>query len=139
MTELTHLPIREVRDLLRQAVRRIVTDQVRGQIRARLRRVAPLVVVAGANGSGKTTLLKHFNGLLLPVSGRVLVDGRETHRATEAVRRMVGMVFQHADAQIVGETVYDDVAFGPENLRLPRETVHRCVLEALAAVGREPG
>ncbi|MGD8242640.1 MAG: ABC transporter ATP-binding protein [Desulfobacterales bacterium] len=94
-----------------------------------------LVVVAGANGSGKTTLLKHFNGLLLPVSGRVLVDGRETHRATEAVRRMVGMVFQHADAQIVGETVYDDVAFGPENLRLAREKVAGRVEAALAAVG----
>ena len=94
-----------------------------------------LVVVAGANGSGKTTLLKHFNGLLLPLSGRVLVDGRATHRATEAVRRMVGMVFQHADAQIVGETVYDDVAFGPENLRLTREKVSRRVEAALAAVG----
>ncbi|MBL0712878.1 MAG: ATP-binding cassette domain-containing protein, partial [Desulfosarcina sp.] len=74
-----------------------------------------LVVVAGANGSGKTTLLKHLNGLLLPVSGRVLIDGLSTRRDTEAVRRKVGMVFQHADAQIVGETVYDDVAFGPEN------------------------
>jgi biotin transport system ATP-binding protein len=94
-----------------------------------------LVVVAGANGSGKTTLLKHLNGLLLPTRGQVLVDGRATRQDPARVRRRVGMVFQHADAQIVGETVYDDVAFGPENLRLPRETVHRCVLEALAAVG----
>ncbi len=94
-----------------------------------------LVVVAGANGSGKTTLLKHFNGLLLPGSGRVLVDGHEPNRASETVRRLVGMVFQHADAQIVGETVYDDVAFGPENLRLEREMVARRVDAALAAVG----
>jgi biotin transport system ATP-binding protein len=94
-----------------------------------------LVVVAGANGSGKTTLLKHINGLLMPVRGRVVIDGCPTHQDTAAVRRRVGMVFQHADAQIVGETVYDDVAFGPENLRMPRDAVARCVSEALAAVG----
>ncbi len=94
-----------------------------------------LVVVAGANGSGKTTLLKHMNGLLVPTGGRVLVDGCETRKDTARVRRMVGMVFQHADAQIVGETVYDDVAFGPEHLRLPRETVTQRVDAALAAVG----
>ncbi len=94
-----------------------------------------LVVVAGANGSGKTTLLKHMNALLVPTDGRVLVDGCETTKDTGRVRRRVGMVFQHADAQIVGETVYDDVAFGPENLRLSREEVVRRVSAALAAVG----
>ena len=94
-----------------------------------------LVVVAGANGSGKTTLLKHMNALLLPTSGRVLVNGRHTQEDPESVRRLVGMVFQHADAQIVGETVFDDVAFGPENLRMPRDAVARCVRQALTAVG----
>ena len=94
-----------------------------------------LVVVAGANGSGKTTLLKHLNGLLLPVQGRVLVDGCDTREHSGEVRRRVGMVFQHADQQIVGETVYDDVAFGPENLRLPREVVDQRVHESLAVVG----
>jgi biotin transport system ATP-binding protein len=94
-----------------------------------------LVVVAGANGSGKTTLLKHMNALLVPQQGQVLVNGRATTEDPAAVRRRVGMVFQHADAQIVGETVYDDVAFGPENLRLPREAVDRMVATALAAVG----
>ncbi len=94
-----------------------------------------LVVVAGANGSGKTTLLKHMNGLLLPSQGRVIVGGRDTREDHARVRRRVGMVFQHADAQIVGETVYDDVAFGPENLRLPREVVDRRVADALTAVG----
>ncbi len=94
-----------------------------------------LVVVAGANGSGKTTLLKHMNALLMPQQGRVLVDGCPTDADSAAVRRRIGMVFQHADAQIVGETVYDDVAFGPENLRLPRVEVGRRVSEALAAVG----
>jgi biotin transport system ATP-binding protein len=94
-----------------------------------------LVVVAGANGSGKTTLLKHMNGLLTPASGRVVVNGRPTNEDVESVRRLVGMVFQHVDAQIVGESVYDDVAFGPENLRMPRDAVDRCVHQALAAVG----
>ena len=94
-----------------------------------------LVVVAGANGSGKTTLLKHMNGLLLPSRGCVLVDGCDTREDPVLVRRRVGMVFQHADAQIVGETVYDDVAFGPENLRLPRDVVDGRVKDALAAVG----
>jgi biotin transport system ATP-binding protein len=94
-----------------------------------------LVVVAGANGSGKTTLLKHLNGLLLPSPGRVLVDGVCTRKDPRGVRGRVGMVFQHADAQIVGETVADDVAFGPENLLLARPQVERRVAEALEAVG----
>ena len=94
-----------------------------------------LVVVAGANGSGKTTLLKHMNGLLLPTRGQVRVGGCDTRDNPAHARRHVGMVFQHAEAQIVGETVGDDVAFGPENLRLPRETVARRVRDALAAVG----
>lgn len=94
-----------------------------------------LVVVAGANGSGKTTLLKHLNGLLLPSQGRVLVDGVCTREDPRAVREQVGMVFQHADAQILGETVADDVAFGPENLLLARPEIHLRVTEALDAVG----
>jgi len=94
-----------------------------------------LVVVAGPNGSGKTTLLKHLNGLLLPQQGRVVVDGLCTREDLHGVRRRVGMVFQHADAQIVGETVADDVAFGPENLLLPRPEIDARVMEALIAVG----
>mgnify|MGYP000566126607 CR=1 FL=1 len=94
-----------------------------------------LAIVAGANGSGKTTLLRHINGLLLPEEGRVLVDGLCTRKALGEVRRRVGMVFQHADAQIVGETVSEDVAFGPENLCLPRPEIDGRVREALDAVG----
>ena len=94
-----------------------------------------LVVVAGANGSGKTTLLKHLNALLLPQDGRVRVEGICTREDPRGVRRRVGMVFQHADAQIVGETVAEDVAFGPENLGLPRPEIARRVAEALEAVG----
>ena len=94
-----------------------------------------LVVVAGANGSGKTTLLKHLNALFCPQSGRVRVGGICTREDPRGVRRRVGMVFQHADAQIVGETVDEDVAFGPENLCLPRPEITRRVDAALEAVG----
>ncbi len=92
-------------------------------------------VIAGANGSGKTTLLKHINGLIPPGRGQVRVDGRDVSEDVARARRRVGMVFQNADMQIVGETVYDDVAFGPENLKLPREEIRQRVDAALAAVG----
>jgi biotin transport system ATP-binding protein len=92
-------------------------------------------VIAGANGSGKTTLLRHLNGLLFPESGSVRVCGRSVMENPLQARQVVGMVFQDADSQIVGETVYDDVAFGPENLLCDRAEIDRRVAEALAAVG----
>ena len=92
------------------------------------------VVVAGRNGSGKTTLLKHLNGLLTPQRGRVVVDGVPVDKDLKRARQRVGFVFQDADSQIVGETVYEDVAFGPRNLNLPPDTVHARALAALAAV-----
>ncbi len=91
-------------------------------------------VVAGANGSGKTTLLRHINGLLLSESGTVTVCGKSVKADPSAARQQVGMVFQDADSQIVGETVYDDVAFGPENLSLERSQINQRVNQALAAV-----
>lgn len=94
-----------------------------------------LTVVAGANGSGKTTLLRHLIGLLVPDSGSVTVDGKSVEQDPLAARRQVGLVFQDADSQIVGETVYDDTAFGPENLALDRPRIDRRVDRALAAVG----
>lgn len=93
------------------------------------------VVIAGVNGSGKTTLLRHINGLLMPTEGTVMLDGVAVADDPIRVRQRVGMVFQDADTQIVGETVADDVAFGPENLSLPRETIRRRVADALSAVG----
>jgi biotin transport system ATP-binding protein len=93
------------------------------------------VVIAGANGSGKTTLLRHFNGLLQPTSGSVRVAGACVQKNPLQARMRVGMVFQDADSQIVGETVRDDVAFGPENLRLDRAEIDQRVEEALAATG----
>jgi biotin transport system ATP-binding protein len=93
------------------------------------------VVIAGANGSGKTTLLRHLNGLLMPTSGTVRVAGVSVADDPLRARMLVGMIFQDADSQIVGETVQDDVAFGPENLRLSRSEVSLRVAGALAAVG----
>jgi biotin transport system ATP-binding protein len=93
------------------------------------------VVIAGGNGSGKTTLLRHLNGLLLPTQGHVRINGRSVAKDPVHARRRLGMVFQNADAQIVGDTVYDDVAFGPENLGLDRREIDRRVSAALTKVG----
>lgn len=93
------------------------------------------VVIAGQNGSGKTTLLRHLNGLLSPTNGSVRLAGVPVSKNLAWSRQMVGMVFQDADSQIVGETVYDDVAFGPENLCLDREEIERRVFRALETVG----
>jgi len=93
------------------------------------------VILAGANGCGKTTFLRHLNGLIKPPAGTVRVAGVDVHRNPLRARQLVGMVFQDPDTQIVGETVYDDVAFGPQNLGLPDPEVRRRVDAALAAVG----
>ncbi len=92
------------------------------------------VVLAGANGCGKTTLLRHFNGLLLAQNGSVRIDGMPVAKNPAKARQKVGMVFQEADSQIVGETVFDDVAFGPENLGLSRRQVESRVADALGTV-----
>ena len=93
------------------------------------------VLIAGANGSGKTTLLRHFNGLLLPQLGEVYVDGVSVEKDLSRARRKVGMVFQDADSQIVGQTVYEDVAFGPENLCWPREAIDHTVQRVMEELG----
>lgn len=96
-----------------------------------------LVVVVGANGSGKSTLALLCDGLLLPAEGRVLVDGIDTRdeACVFDVRSRVGLVLQDPDDQIVGTVVEEDVAFGPENLGVPREELRRRVDAAIAAVG----
>lgn len=95
------------------------------------------VAILGHNGSGKSTLAKLFNGLNLPDSGKVLVDGMDTADETKAleIRNKVGLVFQNPDNQIVATIVEEDVAFGPENLGLPREEIRKRVDESLKAVG----
>ncbi len=96
------------------------------------------IAVIGANGAGKSTLFKHFNGILRPTSGTVLVHGEPiTQKNIREVRKFVGLVFQNADDQIFSPTVEQDVAFGPMNLGLDAETVNHRVDEALAMVGIE--
>jgi biotin transport system ATP-binding protein len=98
-------------------------------------RQGTLVVIAGPNGSGKTTLLRHLNGLLLPTAGIVRLADMPVEEDLLRARQYVGMMFQDADSQIVGETVYEDVAFGPENLRLDRREIQKRVHRALQTVG----
>lgn len=95
------------------------------------------VAILGHNGSGKSTLAKHFNGILRPTSGKVLVNGLDTADPANAldIRRSVGMVFQNPDNQLVANIVEDDVAFAPENLGVPSEEIRRRVDEALKLVG----
>ena len=95
------------------------------------------VVVLGHNGSGKSTLAKTFNAVLLPVGGKVYVEGMDTgdEKLLLAIRQRVGMVFQNPDNQIVANVVEEDVAFAPENLGVPSAEIRRRVDEALAAVG----
>ncbi len=94
------------------------------------------VALLGHNGSGKSTLAKHFNAILLPTGGRVLVEDMDTavEANTYPVRRLVGMVLQNPDNQLVSTVVEEDVAFGPENLGVPPEEIARRVEDALRTV-----
>nr|WP_210344716.1 ATP-binding cassette domain-containing protein [Methylobacterium ajmalii] len=89
------------------------------------------IAVVGANGSGKSTFARLLNGLLVPNSGTVRVDGLDTRRDGKAVRRKVGFVFQNPDNQIVLPVVAEDLAFGLKNLGLPKDEIGRRVDEAL--------
>jgi len=95
------------------------------------------LAVVGPNGSGKSTLALLMNGLLLPEEGSVVVDGFSTADIASIweVRSRVGVVFQNPDAQIVGTVVEEDVAFGPENLGVPRDELRVRVEMALQSVG----
>lgn len=93
------------------------------------------VIIAGSNGSGKTVLIRHFNGLFLPTQGKIFLDGEPITKDLTSVRKKIGLIFQNSDSQIVGQTVAEDVAFGPENLNLSRKEVDDRVKESLEAVG----
>ena len=94
------------------------------------------VAVVGHNGSGKSTLAKHFNGIYLPTTGDVLIDGMNTKDDDHLldIRKKVGLVLQNPDNQIVAGVVEEDVAFGCENLGIPSAEIRKRVDEALRAV-----
>jgi cobalt transport protein ATP-binding subunit len=94
------------------------------------------LAVVGQNGSGKTTLVKHFNGLLRPTRGRILVFGQDTaNRSVGQLARKVGYLFQNPDHQIFAPTVWEEVAFGPRNLGFSEGEVADRTTEALALFG----
>lgn len=96
------------------------------------------VTLLGANGSGKSTLVKTLNGLNVPQQGNVVIDNLELNDENIwTIRQKVGMVFQNPDNQFVGSTVQDDVAFGLENIGLPREKMIERIDDSLKRVGME--
>lgn len=94
------------------------------------------VAILGHNGSGKSTFAKHINGILMPSSGKVYVDGIDTSDDSQLfkLRQHAGMVFQNPDNQIVASIVEEDVAFALENLGVPYEEMRKRVDDALKAV-----
>ncbi len=97
------------------------------------------IAIIGHNGSGKSTLAKLMNGLVKPDVGEVIVDGFSSNDKKQLfeIRKRVGVVFQNPDNQLVASIVEDDVAFGPENLGVPREEIGERIDFALSAVGME--
>ncbi len=101
------------------------------------------ISVLGHNGSGKSTLAKLLNLILIPSKGNLFIDGKDvsSEELTEDeifdIRKKVGMVFQNPDNQLVATVVEEDVAFGPENLGLPREEIKRRIKDALNMVGMQ--
>ena len=96
------------------------------------------LALIGHTGSGKSTLIQHFNALLKPTLGQVFLHGRDIWESKEVTRKarfQVGLVFQYPEHQLFEETIEADVSFGPRNMGLEPEEVHRRVVESLAACG----
>ncbi|KNF08050.1 energy-coupling factor transporter ATP-binding protein EcfA1 [Gottschalkia purinilytica] len=92
----------------------------------------------GHTGSGKSTLIQHLNGLLKPNSGNIEINNMDITSkeiSLKSVRQKVGLVFQYPEHQLFEETIYKDIAFGPQNLGLSEEEIHRRVLESMELVG----
>lgn len=97
-----------------------------------------MIGVMGHTGSGKSTLIQHFNGLLRPTSGRILLDGEDIWEKKENIRNVrfkVGLVFQYPEHQIFEETVFKDIAFGPKNMGLDEKEISRRVHETAESIG----
>lgn len=94
--------------------------------------------IIGHTGSGKSTLVQHLNGLLKPTSGTILLDGTDIHsdkNFTRQARFKVGLCFQYPEYQLFENTVYEDIAFGPKNMKLSKEEIKERVLRAAEFVG----
>lgn len=89
------------------------------------------VVIAGKNGSGKTTLCRLLTGLITPDRGEINIFDQPLRQNIQEIRKQLGFVFQNPDTQIVGDTVYNDIAFGPENYRLPHQEIQNQVAASL--------
>lgn len=99
-----------------------------------------IVALLGPNGAGKSTLFLHFNGILRPSSGKILVDEKPINydkKELMRIRQKIGIVFQNPDDQLFAPTVLEDVAFGPFNMGLKQDEVEKRVQEALERVGME--
>jgi cobalt/nickel transport system ATP-binding protein len=99
-----------------------------------------IVALLGPNGAGKSTLFLHFNGILRPSIGTIVIDGEPVNynkKDLMRIRQKVGIVFQNPDDQLFAPTVLEDVAFGPMNMGLSKEEVEDRVKEALVRVGME--
>lgn len=113
--------------------RKVAVDNVNIEIEE-----GEFVGVIGHTGSGKSTLIQHFNGLLKPTSGRILIDGEELWQdksRLRAIRFKVGLVFQYPEYQLFEETIYKDIAFGPRNMGLNEAEIDRRVRETARMVG----
>ena len=100
------------------------------------------VGIIGSTGSGKSTLISHFNGLLKPTSGKVLVDGQDIWADPSQIRKfrfLVGMVMQYPEYQLFEETVYKDIAFGPKNMGLSKDEIDARVRRAAGFLHRGSG
>lgn len=97
------------------------------------------VAIVGGNGCGKSTAAKLMNGLLLPKEGRIIYEGMDTAKSADLprIRESVGYIFQNPEDQLITTTVQDEVLFGLENIRVPREDMESRVQEALREVGLE--
>ena len=96
------------------------------------------VGIIGHTGSGKSTLIQHFNALLPPTSGKIIVDGlslQDPETSKKVIRQKVGLVFQYPEHQLFEETVAKDIAFGPKNLGLTEEEIDVRVKKAFNQVG----
>ncbi|MCK5156063.1 MAG: ABC transporter ATP-binding protein [Spirochaetales bacterium] len=95
------------------------------------------IVISGKNGSGKTVFLRNLNGLYTPASGEIIINGISVKDNPYRARQSVGLVFQDADSQIVGQTASRDVAFGLENLKIPKAEIKTRIRKALETMDLE--